>query len=443
MFRRRIFVYNVLPGLFLALKGRIGMEGRGAHPKLTGRQRQIMFGIVAAYTAAYLNRLNLSAALGGVMRALNLSAAQAGLLQTAFAAVYAIGQFVNGAIADRLSPVRHMLLGLLGTALCNLLMGFSSSYGLLTALCMANGAFQSMLWAPVVRLIALCFDTDEGRSKANFIFSFTMVAGHFGAWAISGCMVGSVGWRMSFIMPALLTLPVLAFAWAAFKAVRSVGAAREAQGNINPKRQPSRSALRLFARTGLFPILLSCVLFGFVRDGIVTWAPEILCRMMADSALSSTAFSLIIPLINLLGILAGFRLKGMRGGNTRRIIGWMLLASGAFCLPLPLARGALSAALLMGASCACLYGLNALLTGLVPLEYDRAGRTGLAAGLIDSLIYAGSALAGVLDGGIIETSGLPALNVTWAASALVGAAAMIWAGQARFAPSKGITGSAS
>ena len=76
-------------------------------------------------------------------------------------------------------------------------------------------------------------------------------------------------------------------------------------------------------------------------------------------------------------------------------------------------------ALLMGVACACMSGVEPLVTTLIPMEYDREGLIGLSAGLMDSLIYVGSALAGVTAGLIRESLGLNALFMGWAAAALL------------------------
>jgi predicted MFS family arabinose efflux permease len=65
-----------------------------------------------------------------------------------------------------------------------------------------------------------------------------------------------------------------------------------------------------------------------------------------------------------------------------------------------------------------------MLTGIIPLEYDRVGKTGLTAGLIDSLIYAGSALAGAVGGGLYEHMGSGALYASWIAAAVFSALLM-------------------
>ena len=121
--------YGILPrGLCF------GNEGNSM--RFSRRQMGVVIACVAIYTTAYLNRLNLSAVLGSLTDELKITSAQAGLLQTFFAAVYAAGQFVNGAVVDRVNPRKYLLAGLAGTAVCNALMGMSVSYGMLLSLCL-------------------------------------------------------------------------------------------------------------------------------------------------------------------------------------------------------------------------------------------------------------------------------------------------------------------
>ena len=100
----------------------------------TKKQRRIITACTVLYIAAYFCRLNLSAVLDPIASHLSLSLPQAGLLQTVFAGVYAMGQLTNGMIVDRVNPVRHMFMGLLGTALCNIAMGAAGSFPVMIVL---------------------------------------------------------------------------------------------------------------------------------------------------------------------------------------------------------------------------------------------------------------------------------------------------------------------
>lgn len=381
-------------------------------------QNHVIIACMMLYSTAYLNRLNLSAALGSVMESLSLSATRAGILPSAFAITYAAGQMVNGALVDRLNPVRHMITGLLCSAACNLLMAVSGSFEMLLVLCLLNGVFQSMLWTPVVRLIAMHFQQEE-RPRANILISITLIIGHLGAWAISGYMSGILNWRASFAVPAVLVIPVVLIAGWLLRDVKVEAAsaapktAREADASI-------RSALGMYWVSGFVIMLVVSVLFGFVRDSIRTWAPQILGEISGD-AMSATTLSLVIPLINAIGMMGSYVLQRMPSLRNRRIVSLLMTAGMAFCALLCGAKSVALCALLMGCACACMSGVEPLMTTLIPMEYEREKLIGLSAGLMDSLIYVGSALAGVVAGFIRESMGLNALFLSWAAAAVIAA----------------------
>ena len=179
-------------------------------PGFSRQQVRVLTLCVTLYTSAYICRLNLSAALGSVMEDLQLSMARGGMLQTMFAVIYASGQFVNGAIVDRVNPARYMLAGLAGSAACNIAMGMCSAYPALLAVWSLNAVFQSMMWTPVMRLLALYFLDAPARERANEAVALMLIAGHLMAWAISGFVSAAAGWRLSFIVPAIAAFAVCA-----------------------------------------------------------------------------------------------------------------------------------------------------------------------------------------------------------------------------------------
>ena len=388
------------------------------------KQRRLLTVLVVLYSSAYFCRLNLSAALDGIITAMALPISRAGFLQTVFALVYASGQLINGAIVDRVDPARYMLTGIAGSAVCNLLMGLSVSYPMMLLVWAANAAFQSMLWTPVMRLIALHFKESAARLRANALLALALTFGHLGAWAVSGFLSTLVSWRFSFIAPAFIALAAMI---TAIFALRGLHAGQsDAPASAAKKAAETRPIFSVFTSTGFFLVLAACVLYGFIRDGVVTWTPTLLSRT-GGSSVSSTAFTLILPLLNGAGVIIGFTLR-QKGANPHNVVVLMMLAAILCGGTLLLTGSLLLTAVLLGLICAGMYGANTMLTGLIPLEYDRVGKTGLTAGLIDSLIYAGSALAGALGGSLYEHMGSPALYVSWIAAAVAAALLMRVAG---------------
>ena len=388
--------------------------------KFTANQRLLLTILVALYSSAYFCRLNLSAALDGIITAMDLPIVRAGFLQTVFALTYATGQLVNGAIVDRVNPARYMLVGVAGSAVCNIAMGLANAYPAMLAIWAVNAAFQSMLWTPVMRLIAMHFHGERERQRANAMLALALTFGHLGAWAVSGFLATLVSWRFSFIVPACLAL--IAFA-ASARALNSLNAGRAQTSAARAQAAaPARPIHRVFTGTGFYLVLAACVLYGFIRDGAVTWTPTLLARA-GSSALSAAAFTLILPLLNSVGVVIGFTLRS-RGAKAHSVVVLMMLCAIVCGGALLMGGSVLLIAILLGLICAAMYGANTMLTGLIPLEYDRVGKTGLTAGLIDSLIYAGSALAGAVGGGLYEQLGSGALYASWIAAAVFAALLM-------------------
>ena len=374
------------------------------------RQTHILLICFIVYFCAYIGRLNMSATLEDIMAEFtNLTKAASGLLQTVFAVTYAAGQLVFGTLSDRIRPKRLIVTGLAGSAACNVLFSLMKHYELMVAMWTLNGVFQSMIWTPIVLYMAHTFRPEQ-RKSASFVMSFTLAAGHFAAWGIAIKLSELLSWRYSYRIPAL----VLLFA-AGLALVRLPGGLKGKDGgsrNVSDERAPLGKLLK----TGLVFMLLCCLANGFVRDGVITWAPTII------GADSRTA-ALIIPCINLLGILLGAFLVRRVKFNIRALVGLMMLAVGALSLVLSVFSGAavFLLALLLGMISALLYGSNPLLTTLVPMQYDKMGRVGLVAGLIDSFIYLGSALAGSVTGWLEQLHGTwRTVYVFWCLAAAVG-----------------------
>ena len=380
-------------------------QAGSARRVFSASQLRVIGGCALAYTLAYLNRLNLSAALRGMMEALGLSAASAGMLQTCFAIAYAAGQLINGMLSDRSRPSRMILLGLTGTALCNIALGLSRAYPLLLGLCLLNGVFQSMLWTPIVRLVALSCQEEQPRKRANLLLSVTLVLGHFAAWAVSGALTLRGGWWLSFLVPGLATLPMILVV---FRLLRRFQGEAGLASPERAARDPLRRSLSVLAGTGFFLMLVGCVFYGFTRDSMITWAPDLL-NSLNGGGLSSYLFSLVIPLVNLTGILFGFYVRYHGGKDSRGTLIRLLPLVACFCALLLITKSLPLTALWLGLSCAVLYGLTPILTTLIPMEYDRYHCVGLAAGLVDSSIYVGSALSGVAGGFLYGQFGAQAL----------------------------------
>lgn len=385
--------------------------------RFTGRQLRVIVACFLTYFCAYIGRLNMSATLGHVIEAMKVDETLGGTLQTVFAIVYASGQFIFGAMVDRVRPRILLSVGLIGSALCNLAFSFSGAFGLMIAMWALNGLFQSMLWTPIVRTLAENFEGRK-RMKASFVMSFTLACGHIAAWGLSSLLSMYVGWRNAYRIPAviLFTACVGTNLILPGDAGNAIGAAKAASKST----AGGKMSIAGMLQTGLVLLFVGCVANGFIRDGVTTWAPTIIGG-------KKSLFSLIIPVINMVGILIGATAVRRFKGGTRVLFGSMMAACLLPALVLTVSGSSvLLTATFLGVMSAILYGSNTLITTIIPMEYTDCGRVGLVAGLVDALIYVGSALAGTLTGWLHETTGAwTSVYLIWAAVAIVGAAGSI------------------
>lgn len=391
--------------------------------RYTKRQVRLLVTLFVAYTAAYISRTNLSPALDAIQSQFGLTAAQVGLLPTLFAGPYALGQIVNGTLADHFKPRNFIFAGLMLSALMNVLFSFAGSYGMLLLLWCLNGCFQSMIWTPIVRIMATEYQP-EVRPKAMFALSLTLIAGYLVAWTLSGMFTSYVSWRWAFRCSGLLTgtLGLGCF----FMMKDTQDAAKESGETGAEKRVP---VLKLVFGTDLFLLLVGCMFNGYVRDSIMNWAPKMLVDTQGIDLSSALGVVLIIPIINFLGIQWGKLTYKKQGENVRKSSATLLGVCAAVSLVLTVGYkvNALLCTVLLGLCSAMSYGINPLLTSFLPMDYHKLDRVGMAAGLIDAMIYVGSAFSGTFAGMLHDMWGWSAVFASWTFFSVIGVGMVILA----------------
>jgi len=393
--------------------------------RYTKRQVRLLVTLFLAYTAAYISRTNLSPALDAIQSDFGLTAAQVGLLPTFFAIPYALGQVVNGTLADHFRPRNFITIGLVGSALMNILFSLAPTYPLLMLLWCLNGCFQSMIWTPIVRIMATEYQ-ESIRPRAMFTVSMTLIVGYLVAWAVSGFLTSAVSWRWAFRTSGLITgvFGVVSFIL--------LGDTQNASAAEKPKTaEPENrvSVLKLVFGTDLFLLLLGCTFNGYVRDSIMNWAPKMLVDTQGIDLSSALGVVLIIPIINFLGIQFGKMMYAKQGKRVRVTSAALLGLCAVFSLILTVGYqiSPILCTVLLGLCSAMSYGINPLLTSFLPMDYHSLGRVGMAAGLIDALIYVGSAFSGTFAGMIHDYFGWSAVFASWTIFSVIGVAMVMLA----------------
>ena len=228
--------------------------------KLSKRPLLMVAALCAAYGSLYLGRVNVSVVLPILADDLGIGLAEVGALGTVFFWFYGIFQLVSGEVSSRFSPFRIISLGLLATAVINLVFSFQTSLIAMLLLWGLNGIAQSAGWSPMVRILAERLDADHIR-RASTLMPFGYVIGTAVTWTLIGAVTAGGNWRIAFWLPGLLLLVILALWWKA-----DIDA---------PMRETRGASLRVMlgeARAIVF-VLFVAALAGFVRNGSLIWLP--------------------------------------------------------------------------------------------------------------------------------------------------------------------------
>ena len=82
-------------------------------------RKRILITTWITYAAFYLGRVNMSIAIPGIMEEYGISKTAVGGVLTALFTMYAIGQFVNGQLGDKLGAKRLVSIGIISSAIIN------------------------------------------------------------------------------------------------------------------------------------------------------------------------------------------------------------------------------------------------------------------------------------------------------------------------------------
>ncbi|WP_242083899.1 MFS transporter [Aestuariivivens sediminis] len=164
---------------------------------------QVFLSATLGYGLYYVCRLSLNVVKKPIVDAGVLTESELGLIGSALFFTYAIGKLTNGFLADHSNIRRFMSIGLLVSALANLIMGFTSTF-LFFALCWGvNGWVQSM-GAPSCVVSLSRWYKDKERGSFYGFWSTSHNIGEALTYILTAVVVSYFGWQWGFRAAAIV-----------------------------------------------------------------------------------------------------------------------------------------------------------------------------------------------------------------------------------------------
>lgn len=157
------------------------------------------------YGIYYVCRLSLNVVKKYMVTEGIFSETELGIIGSVLFFTYAIGKFTNGFLADRNNVKKFMSLGLLVSAIVNLLLGFTNSFYLFAFLWGVSGWFQSMGAASSVVALSRWFD-DKERGTFYGFWSSSHNIGEALTFIMVATLVSTLGWKYGFFGAGIIGL---------------------------------------------------------------------------------------------------------------------------------------------------------------------------------------------------------------------------------------------
>lgn len=377
----------------------------------------LVFGCWLVYTAAYVGRLNYSASMAEIIEALGISDPEGGLVYSCFAITYGIGQLINGLLCKFYNPKYVIPAALCGSAAVNILMPLSGDYRIMAGLWLVNGIVQSMLYSLIVRTISKNIKS-SGISGAIYAMSTTVAVGTALAYGISALFVALDAWKVTFFVAggALISAAVVWFIiMSRVETAKKRGEVEDDDAvQIKEETQTVKSGISgLFLMTIIF-VGISAVANGFIKDGINNWLPKLLRVEYGVPDSLSIILTLLLPVFSIFGSIVARKLY-LKLRNHMLTNG--IFYSVSFVLAIlvflvyPTRNVPVTMVFFVGLAC-MMAAINNVITSMFPLDNRDKMDSGLLAGLMDTVCYAGSSLAGILLGVIMENSAGKGILIT-------------------------------
>jgi len=351
--------------------------------------------------------------------------------------VYGCSFLINGPLCDRLGGRTTMLIGVLGSAAANLLMGLFLLKGrdmginlttAFTVLYAINMYFQSFGAVSIVKVNSSWFHVRE-RGMIGGMFGILISLGIYFAYDWNPIILKNFGVNYVFLIPAAVLFTMFVIAFFVIRDTPSKAGLKDfnvgdaTSDDTGPQLKP----VQVFKKLLTNPIILTIAgiefCSGFVRNAIMQWGPTVskMVPVHQDDfvfnnwGMVNCAAGILAGMFA--GIISDYVFKSRRGPVAAILYAGLLVGCGVLFVVLDNVLFGITFAFMS----LCVIGVHGMLSGTATMDFGGSKNAGIATGIIDAFVYLGSGLQAFMLGRMLpdvardgkEAVADPSNWVTW------------------------------
>ncbi|MBQ5973189.1 MAG: MFS transporter [Oscillospiraceae bacterium] len=379
------------------------------------------------YFASYITRKGYGVVMSEVILSEGITNAAGSLASTLLLISYGVGQILSGVLGDKLRPQNVITAGLGLSSLLNLLMPLCPGPYLRAAVWCLNGLAQSMIWPPLVRIMAECFEPKRFNDVCVNV-SIAATGGTVFVYLTSSLLwIPLLSWRWTFVTSAILCAAVTVLWAVSARRIFRVDFSRPApapEGAAAPAAPRIRERLsgKLLAASGFAAVALAIVLQGALRDGITDWTPSMVINIFSVSSDSAILGTVAVPVLTAvsLKLVGAVNRRFVKNEVTAGMVTFALSLAGCAALALFYDADRYVTLALAALTCCAVNASNFFLVCITPTRFERYGLVSTMTGVINSFAYVGSASATYGFGALADRAGWHVCMLLWCALAAAG-----------------------
>lgn len=410
---------------------------------------RIFYSCFIGYVVFYLCKRTLAVASPGLCAEFGYSNTELGVLIGSLYFTYGIGKFINGILADRSDVRKFLPTALILSALANLgfvlsaifiTPGHASFFGLPSGTVLlwllaffwgANGWFQSGGFPPAAKSLTYWYSNSERGTKWG-LWSCSHQVGTFLSVIISGFIVSHYGWKMAFIVPAVLAILVAVWLMERLRdKPQSLGLPcvekfrNEPVKEENNEETDSRTYGQIFKENILrnktiWLLAIAYIFVYMIRMGTEDWMVKYLTEFKHNSLELAASKLSALPFFGIAGTIFAGLISDKLFKGKRAPVNLLYLAGVAVCVIL-LQFNTISNLdfALIGLIGAFTYGPQMMIGGLCAVESSSKKVASAATGFTGSFGYVGATLSGPITGIVVDKLGWNGATSFWCFSAII------------------------